>query len=156
MRRHFHWLIARFLVFALIESSHAFALSEPPTVTLEAGILEGTHFGSMQNEVAFLGVPYAAPPVGELRWKPPHPVNKWTGARKATQFGPVCPQPPAAWLPYLGGNEANGPDALQKLRSVPAEKILETWSKDRQLSFDAIVDGWVIPDNRCPSDRATA
>ena len=41
---------------------------------------------------------------------------------------------------------ANGPDTLEKLRSVSAEKILETWSKDRQLGFDAIVDGWVIPE----------
>jgi para-nitrobenzyl esterase len=101
------WPIARFLVFALVESSRASVLSssQPPTVTLEVGVLEGTRFGSMQNEVAFLGVPYAAPPVGELRWKPPQPVNKWTGTREAIQFGPVCPQLPAPWLPYLAGNE---------------------------------------------------
>jgi len=105
--RGFLRLIARFLVLALIESSQilAWARSEPPTVTLQAGVLEGTHFGSMPNEVAFLGVPYAAPPLGALRWKPPHPVNKWTGTRRATQFGPVCPQLPAAWLPYIAGNE---------------------------------------------------
>jgi para-nitrobenzyl esterase len=74
-------------------------------VKLETGVLEGTYFSSAANEVAFLGVPYAAPPVGELRWKPPQPLNRWTGTRKATQFGPVSPQLPAPWLPYIKGNE---------------------------------------------------
>ena len=41
---------------------------------------------------AFLGIPYAAPPVGDLRWKPPAPAAKWTGVRKATEFGAHCMQ----------------------------------------------------------------
>jgi para-nitrobenzyl esterase len=41
---------------------------------------------------------------------------------------------------------ADDPDTLQKLRSISAEKILEAWSKDWQLTFDAVVDGWVIPE----------
>jgi len=40
----------------------------------------------------FLGVPYAAPPVGALRWQPPQPAASWPGVRDATQFGPHCPQ----------------------------------------------------------------
>jgi len=101
------WSAARILVFAFIDLSDAFASSPSPTPTvmLEAGFLEGMYFSSQQNEVAFLGVPYAAPPVGDLRWKPPHPVNKWTGTRQATRFGPTAPQLPASWLPYLGWNE---------------------------------------------------
>jgi len=79
--------------------------ASPPIVRLPDGVLEGMHFGHTRNEVAFLGVPYAAPPVGKLRWKPPQPPSKWTGARQATQFGPACPQLPAGWLPYIGGNE---------------------------------------------------
>jgi para-nitrobenzyl esterase len=55
--------------------------------------------------VAFLGVPYAAPPVGDLRWKPPQPVSPWSGPRKATEFGAACPQLPARWFPYIGWNE---------------------------------------------------
>lgn len=54
-------------------------------------------FGLPKNEVAFLGVPYAAPPVGDLRWKPPQPVRHWNGTRKATEFGATCPQLPAGW-----------------------------------------------------------
>ncbi len=41
----------------------------------------------------FRGIPFAAPPVGELRWKPPQPVEDWTGMRKADEFGPRCEQP---------------------------------------------------------------
>lgn len=40
----------------------------------------------------FLGIPYAAPPVGELRWRPPAPASSWKGTLEATQFGNTCPQ----------------------------------------------------------------
>jgi para-nitrobenzyl esterase len=40
----------------------------------------------------FLGIPYAAPPTGELRWKPPQPVQQWQGIRKADAYGAACPQ----------------------------------------------------------------
>ena len=63
--------------------------SSPPRVTLNAGELEGTRFGTGKNDVAFLGVRYAALPVGELRWKPPESVSSWSGTRKATKFGAV-------------------------------------------------------------------
>ena len=78
--------------------------SSAPRVTLEAGVLEGTRFDD-HGGVAFLGVPYAAPPVGELRWKAPEPVKKWTGTREAKQYGPAAPQLPAGWLPYIGWSE---------------------------------------------------
>ncbi len=107
MRGHSRWPVTCFL--ALIFSSGSYTSvsrnSSSPTVTLEAGVLEGMRFSSAQSEVAFLGVPYAAPPVGDLRWKPPQPASPWTGTRKATEFGPACPQLPAKWFPYIGWNE---------------------------------------------------
>jgi para-nitrobenzyl esterase len=71
-----------------------------PSVRVESGVLEGTHFVARRDGFAFLGVPYAEPPVGRLRWEPPTRVTQWTGIRQATQFGAACPQLPAGWLPY--------------------------------------------------------
>ena len=42
---------------------------------------------------AFLGIPFAAPPVGALRWKPPQPVTPWDSARTTTAYGAQCMQP---------------------------------------------------------------
>lgn len=55
-------------------------------VTVENGILEGTREAGSELLI-FRGVPFAAPPVGELRWKEPQPAQNWTGVRKADQFG---------------------------------------------------------------------
>ena len=99
--------LPRVLGLALAGLGHAslvFGSPAPPKVAVESGVLEGTYFGS-NDEVAFLGVPYAAPPVGEQRWKPPAPVKKWTGTRQATQFGPAAPQLPSNWLPQVAWNE---------------------------------------------------
>jgi para-nitrobenzyl esterase len=60
-----------------------------PTVTTADGRLRGQAAGTIDE---FLGIPYAAPPVGPLRWRPPQPAAPWTGVRPATQFGPHCPQ----------------------------------------------------------------
>ena len=54
------------------------------------GKVEGKQDGAIR---AFLGIPYAAPPVGPLRWKPPMPAAKWKGVRQATGFGSHCMQP---------------------------------------------------------------
>ncbi|MDQ3843550.1 MAG: carboxylesterase family protein, partial [Bacteroidota bacterium] len=56
------------------------------------GIIEGTLEKSGVR--SFKGIPFAAPPVGDLRWKAPQPVNNWTGVRKADKFGPRAMQLP--------------------------------------------------------------
>jgi para-nitrobenzyl esterase len=79
---------------------HAQARGEAPEVTISTGVLQGAFIDDQPGSAAFLGVPYAAPPLGDLRWEPPHPPRNWSGTRPATHFAPACPQLPAGWLPY--------------------------------------------------------
>lgn len=67
-----------------------------PIMTTDDGAVRGATAGSI-NE--FLGIPYAAPPTGNLRWRPPQPPAEWRGVRDATQFAPSCPQPPSLFAP---------------------------------------------------------
>ena len=60
-------------------------------VKIASGILEGTANADSSLRI-FRGVPFAAPPVGDLRWQPPQPAKHWSGVRKATDFGPRCMQ----------------------------------------------------------------
>lgn len=59
-------------------------------VQLDSGPVSGAKTGHVW---VFKGIPYAAPPVGDLRWKPPQPVKPWTEVRPCLEFGPACPQP---------------------------------------------------------------
>jgi para-nitrobenzyl esterase len=102
MAGRYKWCVALAAALALMsacraEDAHDFPA---PTVTLKSGALRGARFSADQNSAAFLGVPYAAPPTGELRWKPPEPVAPWAGMRDATHFGAACPQLPEPWLTY--------------------------------------------------------
>jgi para-nitrobenzyl esterase len=59
-------------------------------VTLRDGQIRGKQTGVTD---VYLGIPYAAPPIGPLRWRPPQPPARWHGIRTATSFAPHCPQP---------------------------------------------------------------
>jgi para-nitrobenzyl esterase len=61
----------------------------PPTVATVDGSVQGATVGATDQ---FLGIPYAAPPVGSLRWRAPQPDAHWSGVRRATAFAPHCPQ----------------------------------------------------------------
>ena len=65
------------------------ATKEP--VRTETGLVSGVP-GRDPSITVYKGIPYAAPPVGDLRWKPPQPPIPWQGVRKADQFGSICPQ----------------------------------------------------------------
>ncbi|WP_169389558.1 carboxylesterase/lipase family protein [Deinococcus aquatilis] len=63
---------------------------------------QGAVTGQQAEANSFLGIPYAAPPVGELRWQPPQPAPSWTAPRDATQAGSVCPQVALGLFPVAG------------------------------------------------------
>ncbi|MEV0093769.1 carboxylesterase family protein [Streptomyces sp. NPDC050738] len=65
-----------------------------PTAHTEAGPVEGILCRD-RTVTAFRGIPYAAPPVGDLRWRPPQPPPAWADTLLAARFGPMCPQAPA-------------------------------------------------------------
>jgi para-nitrobenzyl esterase len=68
-----------------------------PIVTTTDGAVRGT---AGTGGEAFLGLPYAAPPTGNLRWRPPQPPAHWRGVRDVTSFAPSCPQNPSG-NPFL-------------------------------------------------------
>jgi para-nitrobenzyl esterase len=65
-------------------------------VKIDSGLIAGKLVSD--NVKAYLGIPYAAPPVNDLRWREPQPVKPWTGVRAADEFGAACPQQgPSIW-----------------------------------------------------------
>ncbi|SMF67776.1 para-nitrobenzyl esterase [Allosphingosinicella indica] len=90
MRMTGRW--ARLLAWLLLVGlGTAAPATEPPVVTVADGRLAGIRDGALR---VFKNIPYARPPVGEMRWRAPEPPQAWTGIRAATDFGPRCVQPP--------------------------------------------------------------
>jgi para-nitrobenzyl esterase len=69
-----------------------------PVVQIGAGTLRGSNAGSA---IAFRGIPYARPPIGELRWQPPQPPLPWQGVREALQPGSACTQRTSGLTPFI-------------------------------------------------------
>ena len=76
------------LILLLMSYSGVMAKTDSVVETF-SGKVQGTPKG---GTMAFLGIPYAAPPTGDLRWKPPEPPKAWSGVRDATSFGNECAQ----------------------------------------------------------------
>ncbi|MHB8816352.1 MAG: carboxylesterase/lipase family protein [Steroidobacteraceae bacterium] len=102
---------------ALCAGLACLALTAVGEARIAAGPLEAQVDGGMvrgavvHGVVAFKGIPYAAPPVGALRWAPPQSVKPWTGIRPALHYGPDCEQLPT-------------PGDAAPLRTVPKESCL--------------------------------
>jgi para-nitrobenzyl esterase len=79
------------ILFGLAMGTLARANGDVPVVHLDTGILSGIP-GSTSEVRVYKGIPFAAPPVGNLRWRAPRPVVRWDGVRKAEKFSPVCMQ----------------------------------------------------------------
>lgn len=76
---------------AVMLSATAARANDGLVIATDRGTIQGVLSSDGQVR-AFLGIPYAAPPVGPLRWKPPQPAAKWSGVRSATSFGSRCMQ----------------------------------------------------------------
>lgn len=95
-------------------------------MTVTAIVPDGKLEGSVVDGVAaFKGIPYAEPPVGDLRWRPPQPVTPWTGTRDATEFGPDCVQ---------------APGDFEVLRTTPSEDCLylNVWKPEHAAEGDRL------------------
>jgi para-nitrobenzyl esterase len=91
--------------FCLPPAAHG--VEEGPQRRVDSGLIRG----SVDHGVAaFKGVPYAAPPTGLLRWRPPAPLPSWDDVRPARAFGPACPQPKVP--PPVGVEGATSEDCL--------------------------------------------
>ena len=100
------WLIAVTFISSSAQEANKSNLDQASTVVkVDSGQLQGVEADGV---ISFKGVPFAAPPVGNLRWRPPQPSPKWTGIRQAKEFGPNCMQgrfgpPPSAGAPAVQG-----------------------------------------------------
>jgi para-nitrobenzyl esterase len=92
-------------------------------VKTDKGYVSGTVIGDPGYPVSiYRGIPYAAPPVGPLRWKPPQPAASWTGIKECTRFSAICPQAsPVGMTPDLPMSE----DCLYLNVLTPAKKAGE-------------------------------
>jgi para-nitrobenzyl esterase len=107
------------------------AQTSPPKVTVAEGALEGIALPSGVD--AYLGVPFAAPPVRDLRWKPPQPAAHRTGVYHADRFAPECLQPlRSPRQNHYFGEEATSEDCL----------YLNIWTPRRAHNAPVIV--WVF------------
>src|SRR5689334_529423 len=75
-------------IFAVFPTGFGMA-QQPAPVKVEGGLLEGT---SEDGLTVYRGIPFAAPPVGNLRWRAPQTLAKWEGIRRADKFAPECMQ----------------------------------------------------------------
>ena len=122
-----------------------------PLVRVDGGVVHGV---AVTGGYAFRGLPYAAPPIGNLRWRPPQPPAAWNGIRDATQFAPSCLQKPNLFAPP--GPESE--DCLYLNVSTPtlrrdAERPVLVWihggglTEDGALNYDGTklaADGVVV------------
>jgi para-nitrobenzyl esterase len=114
------------LVFGMF-LGHA-ALAAEPQIRIDQGMLSGTVEDGIE---AFKGIPFAAAPIGPLRWRAPQPAPTWSGVRKADDFGPICPQVQRA--SFLRQDSPQSEDCL----------TVNVWTPDAQRGAKLPVMVWI-------------
>ena len=126
-------------------SFNVHAATERPEVQLAMGNLQGVLEGNM---LTFKGIPYAAPPVDELRWRPPQAAKTWTGTRDASKFGSACPQP---YIKGLNDGLASGSEDCLNLNvftpKVGKNLPVMVWIHGGGLLVDGAKDAQFTPIN---------
>lgn len=114
---------------ALAAAAHSRVAQTPLEARVEGGMVRGA---VERGVIAFKGIPFAAPPVGALRWRPPQPVKPWAGVRPALHFGPDCAQLPT-------------PGDAAPLRTEPRESCLylNVWRPESAAARRLPVMVWI-------------
>ena len=114
------------------------AVLASPQLTLDTGVVKGEHLLFHHSIRAFYGVPFASPPVGDLRWQPPQLPKSWApSVRSATKYGNSCIQPPGPFVDFSMMSE----DCLVSLLHLSPSAPVLIWCLTRRLrriSFHSI------------------
>lgn len=118
----------------------AFAGTKPardagPEVRTDSGLVRGASVKALPKGGEFLGIPYAAQPVGALRWRAPQPAPRWKGVREAVEWGPACPQKPSGWLPEMLG--------IRKMRTSEGCLYVNVWTPELHPARKLPVFVWI-------------
>jgi len=111
------WLV----VFAALALFWCGTAAGTPVITTDLGLVQGTQQGDL---VVYKGLPFAAPPVGNLRWRAPQPAKPWSGIKAADQFSPRCMQ--KRMYPEDAPAEPMSEDCLYLNLWVPPHSTAET------------------------------
>ena len=128
-------LLLLLMAIACESAGEQFRVVTAPIATIDSGALAGTRFGPDSNELSFLGIPFAAQPTGNLRWKPPQPVERWQGIRSASKFSPACPQQPSSWWSEMAG--------IDQLETSEDCLYLNVWTTNSSVEQKQPVMVWI-------------
>ena len=124
----------------------AASMDRPPQVQADGETLEGGYFGSTANQVVFKGIPFAAPPKGMLRWRPPQPHEIRAGLQPANTFPPACPQTESNLDWYRSVAEGLGQDPSVAFSMPPVSEdclYLNVWTTNWQGDSPQPVMVWI-------------
>jgi para-nitrobenzyl esterase len=144
--RHGWWGVAAIvLVGGWLISGRSVSSAAEDTVRLDSGLISGVA-GASAGVRVFRGIPYAAPPVGDLRWRAPQAAMHWDGVRKADQFGAMCVQPAfrgGAGAAPPANPPANPPMNVQKMSEDCL--FLNVWTAATSANEKRPVMVWIHP-----------